>query len=512
MRWRGFQTACAAILLILTCWVPCAGSGPPAPPDGQDRPEREDVVYFRNGDVVRGEVVNRTVRLVTPYAQMDLPVRTCACIRFETAGSSVTTVTTVNDDRLSGILTDRVIRFRSDLSGAPVDIRREKIARILLRRDPKETSAGGPGSGARLFLMANHDRLSGRPEGDGLRIWVNGSSREIPFSEAESIEIDRENGLKARVRTRGGTVLEGPLETEAVTLQLDLGVKVADVYMDRFDSIVLGGSPSPLAASQLPAGASDGVTSAIKKLAIPPLAQATEAPPGAAPEPEGVITNSIGMQLRLVDPAACPGGGRPERGRPGTDNRAAVQAPFYIGVYEVTQDQWAAVMGTNPSYHKDPSRPVEMVSWDDAREFCRKLSAQENAQYRLPTEAEWELACRAGTSTAYPWGNTFQDGHAWCSANSGGETHPAGTRQANPWGLHDMLGNVWEWCEDLYAPGLPQTALDAAAQGDPRSTDRALRGGGWFNVPERCRCGSRDFRNPDYRFSSFIGFRVARNP
>jgi len=484
------------------------------------RPEREDVIYFRNGDVVRGEVLNRSLQLVTPYSQVDLPVRWCAAVSFETAGSSVSTVITANENRLSGIITDRVIRFQSDLSSTPVDIRREKIDRIILRRTTKEAPPPTSPVRADLFVMANHDRLTGKPDPDILKIWVGGRSREIPFSEVETVEIDHRGGLKARVKTRRGSALEGMLETETITLKLDLGLKIPDVYMDRFDSIVTGGDSSPGTAAGPASGAPNGVASAIQKLSIPPLATATAAEPVMAmepdlePEPEtvAVLTNSIGMNLRRIDPGACREDAGPEAGDAQTGGGSAPSEPFYIGVYEVTQDEWTRVMGSNPSYYKDPRRPVEMVSWDDAQEFCRKLSALENVRYRLPTEAEWELACRAGTTTAYPWGDTFQDGHAWCSANSAGETHPVGTNKANPWGLHDMLGNVWEWCADLYAPGLQAGSQSGDVAPDVRTTDRAIRGGGWFNVPERCRCGSRDFRNPGYRLSSFIGFRVVRDP
>ena len=124
---------------------------------------------------------------------------------------------------------------------------------------------------------------------------------------------------------------------------------------------------------------------------------------------------------------------------------------------EVTQAQYEKVLGTNPSEFKSPNNPVETVSWNEAVEFCRLLSAlpEEKAAgyvYRLPTEAEWEYTCRAGTTTAYTFGkNASQLGnHAWFEDNSGGTTHSVGQWRANAWGLYDMCGNVWEWCQDWY--------------------------------------------------------------
>jgi formylglycine-generating enzyme required for sulfatase activity len=139
--------------------------------------------------------------------------------------------------------------------------------------------------------------------------------------------------------------------------------------------------------------------------------------------------------------------------------------PFYLGKHEVIQGPWQAVMGNNPGKSTgDPNRPVENVSWEDVQEFIRRLQVREGgAAYRLPTEAEWEYAARAGTTTRWGFGDdASQFGrYAWYEGNAGGQTHPVGQLQPNPWGLYDMHGNVWEWGQDWFGPYTSGTAVEA---------------------------------------------------
>jgi formylglycine-generating enzyme required for sulfatase activity len=188
-----------------------------------------------------------------------------------------------------------------------------------------------------------------------------------------------------------------------------------------------------------------------------------------------------------------------------------ISKPFYLGIYEVTQGQWEAVMGNNPSQFKgDASRPVERVSWEEVQQFIDKLNAREGGtKYRLPTEAEWEYAARAGSTTAYSFGDdSSQLGkYAWFEGNAGNTTHPVGKLQPNAWGLYDMHGNVWEWVQDWYGKYAAEPVTDP--QGPASGSDRVIRGGGWGHVAGFCRSAYRLHGAPGGRSDS-LGFRLLR--
>jgi len=196
----------------------------------------------------------------------------------------------------------------------------------------------------------------------------------------------------------------------------------------------------------------------------------------------------------------------------GPQHVVTLSRSFYLGVTEVTQAQYEAVMGTNPSQFKGPTNPVERISWDDAVAFCRKLSKKTGRTFRLPTEAEWEYACRAGTRTRYGFGNDDAQlaDYAWLNANSDRKTHPVGLKKPNAAGLFDMHGNVCEWCADWHGPYAAGSARDPRG---PRSgTDRVLRGGTWGSGNRnQFRCAYR-YTNVPTRRHYFNGFRCAVAP
>jgi formylglycine-generating enzyme required for sulfatase activity len=280
-----------------------------------------------------------------------------------------------------------------------------------------------------------------------------------------------------------------------------------------------------------------------------------ERPPNRQPQPPALakeITNSIGMKLVLI-PSGKFTMGSPEKEEGHFDNEVehevTITRPFYLGKYPVTQGEYEKVMGTNPSWFsptgggkdkvkdRDTGRfPVETVSWYEAAAFCNRLSQKEgipeaewcylpNGQgeyaegmrlapdyrtrrgYRLPTEAEWEYACRAGTRTAYHFGDDPKQlgDYAWFNGNSGWRTHRVGQKKPNAWGLFDMHGNVWQWCQDWYGPYDLDKRTDP--EGPKTGERRVLRGGSWYDGPRICRAALRYHSAPGYRVNAIV-FRV----
>jgi formylglycine-generating enzyme required for sulfatase activity len=232
------------------------------------------------------------------------------------------------------------------------------------------------------------------------------------------------------------------------------------------------------------------------------------------------LTNSIGMKLSLIPPGEFSMGSPPQEEWHRDDevlHRVTLTNPFYVGATEVTQSQWKTLMGTNPSFCTGDDLPVETVTWEQAAEFCRKLSLKEGAHYRLPTEAEWEYSCRAGATTPFHTGETISTDQANYDGNytyAGGRTGvfregttEAGNFSPNAWGLHDMHGNVWEWCADWYGeyPQGEVTDPTGPAQGDRR----VFRGGCWINFPAVCRSANRAKVTP-VSWHFHLGFRVVR--
>jgi len=189
-------------------------------------------------------------------------------------------------------------------------------------------------------------------------------------------------------------------------------------------------------------------------------------------------------------------------------HRVTITKPFYLGKFEVTQEQWEKVMGNNPSRFKGAKNPVEQVSWEDSQKFMEALKGKVPSQtFRLPTEAEWEYACRAGSKTDYSYGDSPEKlgDHAWYKENCENTTHPIGQKKPNPWGLYDMHGNVWEWCQDWHGKYSAKSATDptGAATGERR----VLRGGSLVDNIVPCQSALRSYSYPSDR-SYRSGLRV----
>ncbi len=231
-------------------------------------------------------------------------------------------------------------------------------------------------------------------------------------------------------------------------------------------------------------------------------------PESSVQSPESAL--AIGMEFKLI-PA-----GTFLMGWSDGAQEITLTQPFKIGVQEVTQAQYEQVMGNNPSHFKGAENPVEMISWDDAVEFCRRLSELPSEKaagnvYRLPTEAEWAYACRAGTTTQFSFGDDDSDlgDYAWYAENSASKTHPVGSKLPNAWGLHDMHGNVWEWCQDRDGDDPNGSRTDPT--GPLSGSNRVIRGGAWFNYANFCRSALRYGYDPSSR-NKGRGFRVSLSP
>lgn len=238
---------------------------------------------------------------------------------------------------------------------------------------------------------------------------------------------------------------------------------------------------------------------------------------GCGPKEDITLTipkTTVQIMMRLI-PAGTFTMGSPDwevdrEGDEGPRHLVTMTRPFYIGIYEVTQEQWYAVMGNNPSWFVASGNPVERVSWNDCQEFITELNTKGIGTFRLPTEAEWEYACRSGSLTRFAFGDDLGyselGDYAWYSENSMAATHTVGQKEPNSWGLYDMHGNVFEWCSDWYG------AYDGTEQTDPQGPSMGsayiIRGGSYDGIPQCCRSAER-CQCTTYTYIS-VGFRLVR--
>lgn len=228
-------------------------------------------------------------------------------------------------------------------------------------------------------------------------------------------------------------------------------------------------------------------------------------------QPVSNLSNKLGMQFVYVKPGTFQmGSDLLEQNRNGDERLHSVtlQSGYYLQITEVTQGQWESVMKSNPSFFNSSNmnHPVENVSWDDVQVFIRKLSKMERSfKYRLPTETEWEYACKAGSNSRFSFGNNDKQlvSYAWYTLNSNDKTHTVGQKQANGWGLYDMHGNVREWCQDWYG----EYSQTKSNNGPSGGWNRVIRGGDWSLPADECRSAYRQWDKPNFRDSG-LGFRL----
>ncbi|MHC4180545.1 MAG: formylglycine-generating enzyme family protein [Planctomycetota bacterium] len=250
--------------------------------------------------------------------------------------------------------------------------------------------------------------------------------------------------------------------------------------------------------------------------------------PAAAPKP---ITTELGIEMVLIPTGEFLMGDDRGEDHQRPAHRVRLSA-FYMDTCEVTQESYRSLMGRNPAKFQESDRPVERVSWYDATQYCNARSLREDLQpcydretlkcdfgadgYRLPTEAEWEYACRAGTATGWSFGSGAGKlkRHAWFKGNSAKTTHPVRQKSPNPWGLYDMHGNVWEWCNDFSSESYQGRAEGQDPHGPATGQERVLRGGSWASSAESCRSAARNSETPRFADACFgteaYGFRCVR--
>ena len=231
------------------------------------------------------------------------------------------------------------------------------------------------------------------------------------------------------------------------------------------------------------------------------------------PEPERPQSNLPEIEMVWVSGGTFTMGATSEQGSDAWDDEkpahSVTLSGYYIGKYEVTQAQWKAVMGNNPSSFKGDNLPVESVGWNEVQEFIKKLNQMTGKSYRLPTEAEWEYAARGGNnSRGYKYSGSNNIGSvAWYYDNSGSTTHPVGSKSPNELGIYDMSGNVREWCQDRWASNYYSSSPQRNPQGSASGSDRVLRGGCWDNDARNCRVSCRSYVSP-YSGGYYLGFRL----
>gem|GEM_PF-1512599 len=435
-------------------------------------------------------------RLRVPEGELLFPASEIAGVDFTDTASGLVIVVTRHHDRLSGFPGERVVSFVPAGSNAPVAVRAEDIMKLAVRRPPGEVA---PPPSDVLAELRNGDFFTGDLLGDPFRVeagdagprWVSGEITVASFLSAQP-------GTAELVLTNGRTVT-ARLAGSDLEFQLAAGPRLR-IHTSRLERLRRVTAWPPELLTRIGAGGGARPEAGLPDPAVTPAGDLVWIPPGeftmGSPPEEKDRDLDEGPLTRVVFPAG-----------------------FWIGRHEVTQAAYEAVMGANPSrYAGDGQLPAERVTWFEAVEYCRRLTERERAAgrlpethaYRLPTEAEWEYACRAGTHSRFSHGEdpaaTALLQYAWFGDNSDSTPQRVGTRKPNPWGLHDMHGNVLEWCLDTWRGSLPGGTVTNRVM-LPEGTLRVARGGSWLYPARTCRSANRDSYGVLNRCSD-LGFRI----
>ncbi|MCP3941326.1 MAG: formylglycine-generating enzyme family protein [Desulfobacteraceae bacterium] len=465
----------------------------------KERSVNEDIIYFQNGDVLRGNILNKTFLINTSYGSLSIKADKCAGLSYSKTKDSFTTLLTVNFNKITGWQNSKTVQFRIGSFGRKMNIPTEKILYLIFKRKITEKNFNGYGIKSNLYVMNNGDTLTGKLENNTLEFETEYGNIPIPISDITQLVFPEDFSSDVTLIKQNGDKVTGKLKTMTFTLLLNLDTSIQNIYQDKIAKIVTR-------VSGLKAFHKYEFTKKHKKNKLEKQLLTKKE-----------FKNVLGMDFKRIRPGSfLMGSPKSESGRNQFETRHLVTLdhPFFIQTTQVTQKQWKELMGSNPSQYKGDQRPVENVSWFDAQLFIEKLNELDKTlDYRLPTEAEWEYAARAGSKTAYYFGNSSKNlgSHAWFEENSDERTHYVAKKKPNPWGLYDMYGNVWEWCLDKgrWDKGVITNTYNNNIN-NPVSDigeDRINRGGSFRFHQRFCRSSSRYCNAPGSKHSS-IGFRL----
>jgi formylglycine-generating enzyme required for sulfatase activity len=462
-----------------------------------------DHVWLRNGELLKGIVQNDVFTLRTAHGPLALETHRIAGLELLAGRQPLDTVHGVNQDRLSGFIEESWLDVQLS-DGSRLKLRRETVHRVLFRIRPGELEDLPR---RQSIGLKNGDWLSGRLAGAPFEVRMPDGTLPLVLTEIESITFPDEPDRPARIHLSEGAWIDGHWPKEDITIELDLGPAL-QVFRAHV-AIVHGPDGFRPAASIERLSSGPGKAELWRADSVPRL--------DTGPF-EGMVWIAPG-EFMLGSPPEEMDRDLDE----GPVTRVTITRGFWMAIHEVTQAEYMTIMGINPSQHTGDTRhPVERVSWRDAMDYCARLVHIREAQgtlppgyeYRLPTEAEWEYACRADTISRFSFGDDPQgriiEDYAWFTGNSDSSTHPVGTRKPNPWGLHDMHGNVFEWCLDSASnshPGRPVRDYRSSVSGSLR----IARGGSWLYGAKASRSANRDSYGETTRCSD-LGFRVVLAP
>ncbi len=494
IQWNAPRRLRAIIVaLALSCPVSSADAA------GRD----SDVMVLRNGDLHVGRVAQETFTMQAPYGVVDVPLSHIARLILPKGKATDSTLVTVHEERISGPLSQTELFIMRGVLGASLSVDVADMARVAFAPFPIGPKLDG---GADVVVLRSGDRLRGQVITGDYMIKGETGLRLLPRGRIKFLDLDSgEDGA--------GTVAQATLRSES---ELEIGTLLnpSVVFHSQYGAILTldMGMISSLAFDALPADAYDGVR--ISK----GLARGQRAP---APVQDLLTDESPGPLMAVVRPKPFRRGDL--QGDGDGDERPAqsvtLPGPFAIGVYPITFaqfDRFCAATGCRPPADEGwgrGDRPVINVSWEDATAYTKWLSDETGQTYRLPSDAEWEFAARAGTGTRFWWGNANAPGRANCSTCGslwdGEKTAPVGRFPPNPFGLYDMAGNVWEWTADCYHDTLKDAPSDGGVRDKPGCGKRVIRGGAWSFPPKEMRSANR-WRDFPSRHSDDTGIRLVR--